>query len=119
MTQYLVLLKLKPTKVIDVINDLRSLPQRPSPGIDLRYVMNVFGTWDLAIWLDAEKSNQALDFIHKKLNHVPGVVNLYTVLAFPNRKPNREWEETYKDRTNARGRSQQERLKNFSSLVDL
>ncbi len=89
MTQYLVLLKLNPTKVIDIINDLRSLPKRPSPRINLRYVMNVFGTWDLAIWLEAEKSNQALDFIHKKLNHVPGVIDLYTVLAFPNRKPNR------------------------------
>ncbi len=90
MTQYLVLLKLSPTRVIDIINDLRILPQKSSSGIDLQYVMNVFGTWDLAIWLDAEKSNQALDFIHKKLNNVPGVVDLYTVLAFPNRKPNRE-----------------------------
>lgn len=87
-TQYLVLLKLSPTKVIDTINDLRNLPQEPSPGVDLQYVMNVFGTWDLAIWLDAEKSNQALDFIHKKINQIPGVVDSYTVLAFPNRKPN-------------------------------
>jgi len=90
VTDYLVLLKLSSTKVIEVINGLRTLPQKPIPGIDLRYVMNVFGTWDLAIWLEAEKSNQALDFIHEKLDHVPGVVDLYTVLAFPNRTPNRE-----------------------------
>ena len=44
MTEYLVLLKLSPTKVIDTINDLRELPQKPSPGVDLEYVMNVFGT---------------------------------------------------------------------------
>ncbi len=92
MTQYLVLLKLSPTKVTETINDLRSLPQKPSPGVDLQYVMNVFGTWDVAMWFDADNSNQALDFIHKKLNQIPGVVDAYTVPAFPNKKPNQKRE---------------------------
>jgi len=90
MTQYLVLLKLSPTKITDTINDLRSLPQKPSPGVDLQYVMNVFGTWDVAMWFDADNSNQALEFIREKLNQTPGVVDAYTVPAFPNRKPNKE-----------------------------
>jgi DNA-binding Lrp family transcriptional regulator len=92
MTEYLVLLKLSPTKVIDTINNLRKLPQKPSPGVDLEYVMNVFGSWDVALWFDAENSNQALDFIHKKLNQIPGVVDAYAVPAFPNRKPNQKRE---------------------------
>ena len=90
MTQYLVLLKLSPTKVIDTINNLRKLPQKPSPGVDLQYIMNVFGTWDVAMWFDAENSNQALEFIREKLAQATGVVDVYTVPAFPNRKPNQE-----------------------------
>jgi len=90
VTQYLVLLKLSPSKISDTIKNLRSLPQKPSPGVDLHFVMNVFGTWDVAMWFDAEKSNQALEFIKEKLNQVPGVVDAYTVPAFPNRKPKQE-----------------------------
>jgi hypothetical protein len=87
VTEYLVLLKLSPTKVIDAINNLRGLPQEPSPGVDLEYVMNVFGTWDVALWFDAENSNQALEFINGKLSQVQGVVDVYTVPAFSRRKP--------------------------------
>jgi uncharacterized protein with GYD domain len=90
VTQYLVLLKLSPTKVIDSINNLRSLPQKPIPGVDLQYVMNVFGTWDVAMWFDAGDSNQALEFIRDKLVQTPGVVDAYTVPAFPNRKPDQK-----------------------------
>jgi uncharacterized protein with GYD domain len=92
VTQYLVLLKLSPTKVIDTIKNLRSLPQKPSPGVDLQYVMNVFGSWDVAMWFDAKESNQALEFIQKKLNQVPGVVDAYTVPAFPNKRPSQKRE---------------------------
>ncbi len=90
MTEYLVLLKLSPTKVIDTINNLRGLPQKPSPGVDLEYVMNVFGTWDVAMWFDAENSGQALEFINGKLRQVQGVVDVYTVPAFSNRKSKQE-----------------------------
>jgi DNA-binding Lrp family transcriptional regulator len=90
VTEYLVLLKLSPTKVIDTISDLRSLPEKPSPGVDLEYVMNVFGTWDVALWFDAENASQALEFIKEKLSQVPGVVDVYTVPAFSNRKPKQE-----------------------------
>jgi len=90
VTEYLVMLKLSPSKVIDTINNLRSLPQKPSPGVDLQYVMNVFGTWDVALWFDAENSSQALEFINEKLSQVPGVVDVYTVPAFSNRKPTQE-----------------------------
>ena len=90
MTEYLVLLKLSPTKVIDTINDLRKLPDKPSPGVDLEYVMNVFGTWDVAMWFEADNSSQALEFINEKLSQVPGVVDVYTVPAFSDRKLKQE-----------------------------
>jgi hypothetical protein len=52
--------------------------------------MNVFGTWDVAMWFDAENSSQALEFINGKLSQVQGVVDVYTVPAFANRKPKQE-----------------------------
>ncbi len=92
MTEYLVLLKLNPAKLVDTMDALRDLPEKPGPGVDLQYVMNVFGTWDVAMWFDAENSNQALEFIHEKLNQIPGVVDAYTVPAFPNKKPSQRRE---------------------------
>ena len=90
MTEYLALLKLSPTKIIDTINDLRKLPRKPSPGVKMEYVMNVFGTWDVALWFDADNSIQALEFINGKLNQVQGVVDVYTVPAFANRSAKQE-----------------------------
>ena len=87
MTEYLVLLKLDPTKIANVIIALRSLPEKPGPGVDLHYVMSVFGTWDVAMWFDAGDSDKAVDFIQKKINQMSGVVDAYTVPTFPNRKP--------------------------------
>jgi uncharacterized protein with GYD domain len=87
MTEYLVLLKLNPTKIANVINDLRSLPEKPSSGVDLHYIMNVFGTWDVAMWFDADNSDKAADFIQKKIGQLSGVVDAYTVPTFPNIRP--------------------------------
>ncbi len=90
MTEYLVLLKVNPTKIVNAISALRDLPEKPSPGVDLQYVMNVFGTWDVAMWID---------FIHKKITQIPGVVDAYTVPTFPNRKPQQGREATPKYET--------------------
>ena len=87
MTEYLVLLKLSPAKIIDAISALRDLPEKPGPGVDLQYVMNVFGTWDVAIWFDADISDKAVDFVHKKIGQISGVVDAYTVPTFPNKRP--------------------------------
>ena len=101
MTEYLVLLKLNPTKIANVINDLRGLPEKPGPGVDLHYVMNVFGTWDVAIWFDADNSDKAVDFIHRKIGQISGVVDAYTVPTFPNRKPQQGREAAPKNETPA------------------
>ncbi len=83
MTDYLLLLKISPGKIIDVLNSLRGLPNNPSNGVDLNYTMNIFGTWDVGIWFKANNSNQALDFIDKKVKGISGVVDSYTVPTFP------------------------------------
>ncbi len=99
MTEYLVLLKVNPTKIVNAISALRDLPEKPSPGVDLQYVMNVFGTWDVAMWFNTDSSDKAIDFIHKKITQIPGVVDAYTVPTFPNRKPQQGREATPKYET--------------------
>ena len=47
MAEYLVLLKLNPGKIVDAINALRGLPEKPSSGVDLCYTMNIFGAGDV------------------------------------------------------------------------
>ena len=83
MPEYLVLLRLSPGKIIDAMNALRSLPDQPISGVTLYYTMNIFGTWDVAIWIAAQKSIQVVDFVHKKIKEISGVADVYTVAAFP------------------------------------
>ncbi len=87
MTEYLVLLKVNPAKIVNTISALRGLPEKPSPGVAMRYVMNVFGTWDVAMWFNTDNSDKAIDFVHRKIGQLPGVVDAYTVPTFPNKKP--------------------------------
>ena len=86
MTEYLVLLKLDQGKIVKAIKSLRDLPEKPSPGVNLQYLMNIFGTWDVAMWFNAENPNKAVDFVQKKISGVSGVVDAYAVPTFPNRK---------------------------------
>jgi len=101
VTEYLVLLKLNPTKIANAIDSLRGLPEKPGPGIDLHYVMSVFGTWDVAMWFDADSTDKAVDFVHKKIGQISGVADAYTVPTFPNRKPQQGREASPKNETPA------------------
>ena len=83
MSDYLLLLKISPGKIIDVLNSLRQLPDKPSGGVDLNYTMNIFGTWDVGVWFKANNANQAIEFINKKVKGISGVVDSYTVPTFP------------------------------------
>jgi hypothetical protein len=83
MSEYLVLLKLNPGKLIDTLGAIRSLPATPVPGVDICYAMNIFGAWDVGIWINAENSGQALEFVQKKLKDMVGVTEVYTVPTFP------------------------------------
>jgi hypothetical protein len=83
MTDYLVLMKLNPGKIIDTLGAIRSLSEKPVSGVDLCYTMNIFGAWDVGMWINAEDSAQALEFVQKKVKDMNGVTEVYTVPTFP------------------------------------
>ena len=83
MTDYLLLMKISPGKIIDVLNTLRNLPNSPSDGVDLNYTMNIFGTWDVGLWFKANNASKAIDFVQRKVKGISGVVDTYTVPTFP------------------------------------
>lgn len=83
MSDYLVLLKLNPGKILDTLGAIRNLPEKPAQGVDLNYAMSIFGAWDVGLWINAEDSNQALKFVQRKVKDMPGVTEVYTVPTFP------------------------------------
>jgi hypothetical protein len=87
MSEYLLLLALDKAKLLETIDVLRKLPRKPSPGVDLNYTMNVFGTWHVAVWFSSDNSIQAAEFISKKISQIPGVVDAFPVATFPHKEP--------------------------------
>ncbi len=83
MPEYLVLMKLNPGKIVDALGDIRKLDEKPVSGVDLCYSMNIFGSWDVGIWINAEDSGQVLEFVQKKVKGLNGVTEVYTVPTFP------------------------------------
>ena len=83
MTEYLVLMKMSPGKIVDTLGDIRKLEDQPVSGVDLRYSMNIFGAWDVGIWISAESSSEVLEFVQKKVKGLSGVTDVYTVPTFP------------------------------------
>jgi len=96
MPKYLLLLRLDRSKLLETINALRSLPKNPSSGVDINYTMNIFGTWHVAVWFSSDKSEEAIDFINRKIGQIPGVVDAFPVAAFPHIGQRKEREETSK-----------------------
>ena len=83
MPEYLVLMKLNPEKVVDAVRALRGLPEKPVSGVDLCYTMNIFGDWDVGVWIDAANNRQAMDFVQRRVKSISGVADIHTVPAFP------------------------------------
>ena len=83
MPEYLVLMKLNPGKIVDTLGDIRKLDDKPVSGVDLCYSMNIFGAWDVGIWINAENSSEVVDFVQKKVKNLNGVTDVYTVPTFP------------------------------------
>lgn len=83
MVEYLVLLRINPGKIVDAMNSLRALPDKPTSGVDLCYTMNIFGNWDVGVWIDADKTNQAIEFLEKKLRGISGIADIYAIPTFP------------------------------------
>jgi hypothetical protein len=83
MPEYLVLMKLNPGKIVDTLGAIRNMEERPVSGVDLCYSMNIFGSWDVGIWINAENSSEVLEFVQKKVKGINGVTEVYTVPTFP------------------------------------
>lgn len=83
MSEYLILMRLNPGKIMDTLGDLRKISNKPVNGVDLCYTMNIFGAWDVGVWINAEDSTQALEFVQKKVKEITGVTEVYTVPTFP------------------------------------
>ena len=83
MQWYLVLMRIDPNQTFDVLQNLRNLPKKPMPGVNLYHTSNVFGTWDCCIWFKADNYDQAMNFIHKHLRSIPGVAETYAMPTTP------------------------------------
>ena len=83
MNRYFVLLKTDPTRTNDVVQKLRNLPEQPYHGVRMYYTMNCFGTWDLAIWFEAQTHDDVIDFVQTKLAPIPGVLETHTIPTTP------------------------------------
>lgn len=83
MQWYLVLLKIDPNHTFDVLQNLKNLPENPTPGVNLRYSCNVFGTWDCCVWFEADNYDQAMSFIHKHIRTIPWVTETYAMPTTP------------------------------------
>jgi len=105
MNDYLVLVKLNPAKILETLSAIRSIPDAPIDGVDVAYSMNIFGTWDVGMWINAESSNQAVDFVQKKVKDLNGVTEVYTVPTFPhgNSSKNGKAKSTEDQKTAIRG----------------
>jgi hypothetical protein len=83
MPEYLVLMKLNPGKIVDTLSHIRNLEDSPVSGVDLCYSMNIFGAWDVGIWINAENSSEVLEFVQKRIRRLNGVTDVYTIPTFP------------------------------------
>jgi len=83
MPEYLVLLKLNPAKLMDTLGAIRKMNEKPVAGVDLRYSMNIFGSWDVGVWIDAGDSGKAMEFVQKKMRGLNGVTEVYAIPTFP------------------------------------
>jgi len=98
MPEYLVLMKLNPGKILEALGSIRNMEEKPVSGVDLCYSMNIFGSWDVGVWIDAENNSEVLDFVQKKISTLNGVTEVYTVPTFPhgNQVKNKEKAEEQK-----------------------
>lgn len=79
MPRYLVLLKINPNKVSDVVRALRGFPETPTTGVTLYHTYNLFGEWDACLWFEADTHDNAMNFVQTKICPIIGVTNTYTM----------------------------------------
>jgi hypothetical protein len=83
MPEFLVLLKLNPTKIIEALDAVRNLEEKPVSGVNLLYSINIFGSWDAGVWINSNENAKALEFVQNKLRSLEGVTEVYPIPTFP------------------------------------
>jgi hypothetical protein len=86
MPEYLVLLKLDSRSLREAIGRLRNLPEKPRPGVKLRYTLDILGDWDLGLLINTNSEDNALDFLNEDIDEIPGVVRAYILSGSPHRQ---------------------------------
>jgi hypothetical protein len=83
MPEYLVLLKVNPAKLVETLEAIRKMEQKPIAGVDMQYSINIFGRWDAGLWIKAEENAQASQLVRKILKELDGVTDVYPIPTFP------------------------------------
>ena len=83
MPEYLVLLKVNPAKIVETLEAIRKMDKKPVAGVDIQYSVNIFGSWDAGLWINAEEPNQTMQFVQKKLKELNGVTDVHPIPTFP------------------------------------
>jgi len=86
MPEYLVLLKLDSRSLREAIGRLRNLPEKPRPGVKLRYTLDILGDCDLGLLINTSSEDNALDFLNEDIDEIPGVVRAYILSGSPHRQ---------------------------------
>jgi hypothetical protein len=83
MPEYLVLLKVNPAKLVETLEAIRKMEQKPIAGVDMQYSINIFGRWDAGLWIKAEENAQTAQLVKKILKELDGVTDVYPIPTFP------------------------------------
>jgi len=83
LPKYLVLLKIDPNRVSDVMRALKGFPETPTTGVTLYHTHNLFGEWDACLWFEADTHDNAMNFVQNKLCPITGVIKTYTMPTTP------------------------------------
>ena len=81
MQKYLVLVKLNPAKTETFFDSLSAISERPMEGIRVNASYNVFGSWDFAVWFEADSNENAIHFVGEKIRVIEGVNETMTMPA--------------------------------------
>jgi uncharacterized protein with GYD domain len=81
MQKYLVLVKLNPAKTETFFNSLSAISERPMEGVRVNASYNVFGSWDFAVWFEADSNENAIHFVGEKIRSIEGVNETLTMPA--------------------------------------
>jgi uncharacterized protein with GYD domain len=89
MQKYLVLVKLNPSKTGVFYDSLSAISERPMDGIRVNASYNTFGSWDFAVWFEADSNENAIHFVGEKIRSIEGVNETLTMPATTLKEYNR------------------------------